>query len=201
MRSALLSFSLLSPLRYTALHCSSLLSSSHISISFTPLSLSLPASLLHYALVSLLCITALCSIVWGNTVHSVFFFPLPELGTLWLLVEEESDVPGAPGLACLGLLGSVWAGEEERAGREGRGGGQRAGQVRASSARGSKGFTVVSVAVDGCPSRVMPWDLRAFRLLELEILSYFCPLGGAALILVPGKAAGHQWLHREEWAP
>lgn len=91
--------------------------------------------------------------------------------------------------------------ERRREGREGGEGGQRAAQVRASSARGSKGFKVVAVLVDGCPSRVMPWDLRAFRQLELETLSHFCPPSGAALILVPGKAAGHQWLHREEWAP
>lgn len=88
-------------------------------------------------------------------------------------------------------------GPARRRGQGGRGG----GQVRPSSARGSEGFKVVAVVVDGCPSRVMPWDLRAFRLLELEIRSHFCPPSGAALILVPGKAAGHQWPRREDWAP
>jgi len=92
-------------------------------------------------------------------------------------------------------------GPERRRGQGGRGGGPRAGQVRAPSAWGSEGFKVVAIVVDGYPSRVMPWDLGAFRLLELEILSLFCPPSGAALILVPGKAAGHQWPHREEWAP
>lgn len=79
-----------SPLSYalygTALHCtarlsstllfSSLLSSPHISISppsFSLLSLSLPASLSHHTLLSLLCIAALCSFVWENTVHSGLF--------------------------------------------------------------------------------------------------------------------------------
>lgn len=69
-----------SPLSYalygTALHYSSLFSSPHISISppsFSLLSLSLPASLSHYTLLSPLCIAALCSFVWENTVHSGLF--------------------------------------------------------------------------------------------------------------------------------
>lgn len=64
-----------------------------------------------------------------------------------------------------------------------------------------KGFKVVAVTADGCLSRVMPWDLHDIRQLELETLSHFCPPCGAELILVPGKAAGHQWLQREEGTP
>ena len=68
-----------SPLSYalycTALHCTARLSSHlHLSsFSFSLLCLSLPASLFHYTLLSLLCIAALCSIVWENTVHSWCF--------------------------------------------------------------------------------------------------------------------------------
>lgn len=73
------------------------------------------------------------------------------MSTLQLLLEEEAGAPGSPGLACRGLFGFVWAREEE--GREeGEG---------ASSSWGSKGIKVVAVVIDGCLSRVMPWDLRA----------------------------------------
>lgn len=57
------------------------------------------------------------------------------------------------------------------------------------------------LVVDGFPSMVMPWDSRAFRRSELETLSHFGPPSGAALILVPGTATGHQRLRSEEWAP
>ena len=55
--------------------------------------------------------------------------------------------------------------------------------MSASSAWGSKGFKVVTAICDGCAWKVMLWDLRAFWQLELETLSHFCPLSGAALIL------------------
>ncbi|KAK5932919.1 hypothetical protein CgunFtcFv8_004588 [Champsocephalus gunnari] len=78
-------------------------------------------------------------------------------------------------------------GPERRSGLGGEGG-QSADQVRAPSARGGKGFTSAAVVFDGCPSWVMPWDLRASRQLELETLSLFCPPCGAALIQVPGTS-------------
>ncbi len=193
-----------------ALYCTALLIypllSSHLhlsSFSFSLLSLSLPAFLSHYTLLSLLCIAVLCSAVWENTVHSGAFFRAR---------ADYTPATGGRGFRCswcsrFGLPWTLWicVGRRGGEGREEGEGGQRAAQVRASSAWGGKGSkvvaVVVAVVVDGCPSRVMPWDLRAFRQLELETLSHFGPPSGAALILVPGKAAGHQWLHREEWAP
>lgn len=79
--------------------------------------------------------------LFGKILYHLIFFA-PELSALQLLVEEELDAHGAPGLTSLGFLGSVWAGEEERAGREGERG-QKAAQVRASCACGSKGLKVV----------------------------------------------------------
>lgn len=79
-------------------------------------------------------------------------------------------------------------------GEEGRG-------VKSFICLESEGFKVVAVVADGCPLRVMPWDSCAFWQLELEILSCFCPPSGAALILVPGEAPGHQWQQCEEWTP
>ncbi len=98
---------LFSPLCATALHCTArIYSHLHLSsFSFPLFSLPLPASLSLYTLLSFLCIAVLCSIVWENNIHSGFF--APELSTLSLLVEEDSDAPGAPGLAFLGLFGSV----------------------------------------------------------------------------------------------
>lgn len=203
MRSALLCFPLLFPMRYTALRCTALLASPPLS---SPLLTS--PSLLHLSLFflflylhpshttrSYLCCALLRSAPLFGKIQCTLGFFASERSTLQLLVEEDSDAPGAPGLAYIGLFGS------EGEGREGGESGQRAAQVRASSACGSKSSKVVAVVLDGFPSMVMPWDLRAFRQLELETFSHFSPPSGAALILVPGKATGHQWLHREEWAP
>lgn len=66
----------LSSLLSAVLHCIPRLSSAHISISPHSRSLfplPLPASLSPYALFSLLCIAALCSAVWENTLPSHFF--------------------------------------------------------------------------------------------------------------------------------
>lgn len=191
-----------SPLSYalygTALHCTAHLSSTLLtSPSLLHLSLFFLFLYLHpsHTARSYLCCALLRSApLFGKIQYTLGFFA-SERSTHQLLVEEDSDAPGAPGLAYIGLFGS------EGEGREGGESGQRAAQVRASSACGSKGSKVVAVVLDGFPSMVMPWDLHAFRQLELETLSHFSPPGGAALILVPGKATGHQWLHREEWAP
>lgn len=198
MRSALLCFPLLFPMRYTALHCTARLSSPLLtSPSLLLLSLFFIFLYLHPSHTTrsyLRCALLHSAPLFGKILYTLGFFA-PELSTLQLLVEEDSDASGAPGLAYLGLFGSEGEGREEEES------GQKAAQVRASSAWGSKGSKVVAVVLDGFPSMVMPWDLRAFRQLELETLSHFSPPSGAALILVPGKATGQQWHHREEWAP
>lgn len=108
------------------------------------------------------------------------------------LEEEDSDARGASSFARLRLPESEGGGAEER----------EAAQVRATLGVERGGVKVAAVfVVDGFPSMVMPWDWRAFRCLELETLSHFCPPSGAALILVPGNATRHQWLRSEEWAP
>lgn len=198
MRSALLSSPLLSPMRYTAPHCTARLSSPHISISPPSLSLFFLFFYLHpsHSTRSYLCCALLRSApLFGEIPYTLGFFRARAAYT---------PAPGGRGFRCswctrFGLPWTLWICVGQRGGG-GRESGQRAAQVR--SAWRSKGFKVVAavVVVDGCPSRVMPWDLRAFRQSELETLSHFCPPSGAALILVLGKAARHQWLHREEWA-
>ncbi len=183
------------------LHCPALLLSPLISIS--PPSLSLFFLFLYlpffHTTHSHLCYALLRSApFFGKILFTLAFF---------CARAEYTPASGGRGFRCscsrFDLPWTLWicVGQRETAWREKGVSGQRAAQVRASAAWGSKGFKVVAVLVDGCPSWVMPWDLRAFRQLELETLSYFCPPSGAVLILVPGKATGHQWLHREEWAP
>lgn len=105
MRAALLSFPLPSAQYCTALRCTSLLTSP-----FLLLFLSFLFLYLHPSLSVVQCCTLLCCLG----------FFAPEQSTLQRLVEEEAGVLGSPGLACLGLLGSVWAGAKERLEREGR---------------------------------------------------------------------------------
>lgn len=86
---------------YRTAHISSL----HISFS-SSFSLSLPASLSHHRLASLLGISALCFAVWRKAPRSGDLFA-PVLSTFQLLAGEELATPGVPGLTCLGFLGSV----------------------------------------------------------------------------------------------
>lgn len=175
---------------YTALH-----GSAHISTSPPSLLLLFPFLHLHPSHTTrshLRCALVRSAPLFGEILYTLGLF-VPKLNTL--LEQVDSVAPGAPGLAFLVRLGS----EGEH--REEGGCGHTVDQVRASSSWGRQGATAVAEAADGFPSRAMPWDLRAFQQLELETLPHLCPLGGAALILVSGQAAGHQWLHREEWAP
>lgn len=100
---------------YRTAHISSL----HISFS-SSLCPSLPASLSHHRLASLLGIAVLCFAVWRKAVRSGDLFA-PGLSTLRLLAEEDLAALGAPGLPCLGFLGSVGAGEQGRTGGGGEG--------------------------------------------------------------------------------
>lgn len=176
---------LVSPLLSSHLHLSSFFLSFFLFLYLHPSHST--CSYLYYALLR-------SAPLFGKILYTPSFFA-PELSALQLLVKEDSDAPSAPGLPCLGLFGFEGEDREEGVWR------QRSAQVRASSSWRSKGFKVVAVVANGFPSRVMPWDLRAFRLLELETFSHFSPPSGAALILVPAKATGHQWLYLEEWTP
>lgn len=168
MRSALLSFPLLSALRYTALHCMSLLSSylHFSSFSFPIFSTCIPFTCSHCC----------CALLRSAPLFS-------------FLTTTAEYTPSTCGRRCFwvsrfGLRWTLWicAGWSEEEDRE-RGEG-------APSSWESKGIKVVAVVIDGCLSRVMPWDLRAFRQLELETLSHFCPPSGAVLILVLEKLPG-----------
>lgn len=122
MRSAPFFSSLLCAILHcTALHCTARLSSPHISISPPSLSLFFLFLYLHpsHTTRSYLCCALRFAPLFGKILYTLGFFA-PELSILRLLVEEDSDAPAAPGLACLGLFGSLLAGQAERAGRKGR---------------------------------------------------------------------------------
>lgn len=191
------------------LHCIPRLSSAHISISPHSRSLFLFLYLrLSHPMRSYPCCALLRSApLFGKILYSLIFFRARAECTsatggrgIWHSWCSRFDLPWI-------FFGSVWAGEEERAGKDEKRGRKLLRwelhvlvEVKASWWWWWWSRWLGLVA-DGCPSRVMPWDLRAFRQLELETLSHFCPPSGATLILVPGETAGHQWVNREEWTP
>lgn len=102
-----LSFPLLSPQCCAALHSSSLLCP-HLHLSSFSFSFPSSSTCISLTLCALLPVVHCCALLRCLGKYStISFFFAPELSALQLLVEEELDAHGAPGLTSLGFLGSV----------------------------------------------------------------------------------------------